>query len=126
MSKQQFDLNLINNLAREKFGTPPPKVEEAIKNRNSSLIPRSRQVSEKVVSDHEPVNSTLMDGVSSLVEQPKFSDPFANLKPSKLTDTNNEMDISQSKELDINTIISQSNMSEKQKSKYVLFFTYVR
>ena len=110
-------MNLINNLAREKFGTPPPRVEETIKNKNSSL-PRSRHVSEKVGSDRDPVNSTLMDGVSSLVEQPRISDPFTNLKPSKLMDTHNEMELSHSKELDINTIISQSNMSENRKSKY--------
>ena len=70
---QLLDIDMINNLAREKFGTPPGTINEP---KNKSL-PKSRE--KEVISEHDNINSTIKDGVSTLAEKPRSPENIMNL-----------------------------------------------
>ena len=112
---------MINNLAREKFGTPPGTIHEP---KNKSL-PKSRE--KEIISEHDHINSTIKDDVSTLAEKPRSSEKIMNLNETNamnietiepVKDFDEDMlDISPSKEIDMNTIIShQTNLTEKPRS----------
>lgn len=118
---QQLDVEIISNLAREKFGTPPVTVKVMKDAKSPSPRPKSAQIS-------DDISSTIKDGVSIHGDQPQFHKKL-NGKTKHYDNTEIEFmdpvkDVSEdmlnsdvAKEIEMNTILSHhSSMTEERKS----------
>ena len=124
---QQLDVEMISNLAREKFGTPPVTLEVMKDKMKDTKSPSPRPKSALISDD---ISSTMKDGVSILGDQQQFHEKL-NGKTKHYDNTDIEFmdpvkDVSEDilnfdapKEIEMNTILSHhSNMTDKRKSRF--------
>ena len=127
---QQLDVEMISNLAREKFGTPPVTLEVMKDTKSPSPRPKSALIS-------DDISSTIKDGVSILGDQPQFHNKLN--EKTKHYDNNTEIEFMDpvkdgsedilnfdvAKEIEMNTILSHhSNMTDKRKSRFTCLVTF--
>ena len=118
---QPLDVEMISNLAREKFGTPPVTLEVMKHKMKDTKSPSPRPKSALISDD---ISSTTKDGVSILGDQPQFHEKL-NGKTKHHDNTEIEFmdpvkDVSEDmlnfdapKEIEMNTILSHhSNMTD--------------
>ena len=120
---QPLDVEMISNLAREKFGTPPVTLEVIRSKKSPSPRPKSALIS-------DDISSTIKDGVSTLGDHPQFHEKLNGktkhydnteivfMDPVK--DVSEDMfNFDATKEIEMKTILSHhSQMTDKRKSMF--------
>ena len=115
---QQLDVEMISNLAREKFGTPPVTLEVMKDTKSPSPRPKSALIS-------DDISSTIKDGVSILGDQRQFHEKlngktkhYDNTEIEIMDPVKDMLNFDAPKEIEMNTILSHhSNMTDKRKSR---------